>query len=154
MLFDHGHLWLRSLPFRHPSAPPAAQTIHLSGFSTEKLRDPLELSSRPAPLCSAHTSYMCTWLFLLNSSWQLWRKLDFLQIHRLKHSPQTAGCMSADRALLVSSNGFNLSSSWTLIDLSAWLFTTNTDDPSSFKISIMLSNLNSHLVRKLWERRE
>lgn len=152
MLFDHGCLWLQSLPFRHPSPDPStppSSTDHAPLWTWyQKLRDPSE-PSRPAPLCWAHISHMCTSFFVLNSSWQLQRKLDFLQIHGIQHNLQRAGCMPPDRALLVSSNGSSLSFSWTLIDLSAWLFTTNTDDPSGFKISIMLSNLSSHLVQKL-----
>ena len=160
MLFDRGHLWLQSLPFRQPSpdplTPTAAQTTHISRLSTGKLflGDPLEPSRRLAPLRSVHTSHECTCLFVLNSSWHLQRKPSFLQICRLESSLQTAGCTPAYGACPVYKKDFNLSFSWTLINLSACLFRGNTYDPSIFKISIMLSNLSSHLVQKLWERRE
>lgn len=160
MLFDRGHSWLQSLPFWQPSPDPltpvAAHTMHLSGLSTGKLflRDPSEPSRRLATLRSDHTSHECTCLSVLNSSWHLQRKPAFLQICRLERALQRAGCVPAYGAFLVYNKDFNLSFSRTLINLSAWLFTRNNYDPSIFKISIMLSNLSSHLVSKLWERME
>lgn len=128
-------------------APTAAQTMHLTGLSPGKLsEDPPAPHRSLAALRSVHTAQSTLVLCWTAADISRERLVSY-QCVGWKYTPDHG-------AFLVYDTQFNLSFCWKLISLSAWLFARETYDPSNFKISIVLLNLSSHLVQKLWEKRE
>lgn len=119
-----------------PRAPTAARTMHRAGLSTAPDWHHRAQSTLPRARSSSGAEEQPTS-----------PEKDWLPTH------VQAGGAPARGALLLHDTEFNLSFCRELMGLSAWLFARETYNPSNFKISIMLLNLSSHLVRKLWEKR-